>query len=73
MRKPLKASNFWHEPRESSLRWEGIIPALESAHAVIKAVQIARELGSSGVVLVNLSGRGDKDMNYAMELIGGGF
>jgi tryptophan synthase beta chain len=44
-------------------RLEGILPALESAHAVAYAEKVARELGPSGVVLVNLSGRGDKDVN----------
>ena len=43
-------------------RLEGIIPALESAHAVSHAVKLARELGPGGVILVNLSGRGDKDL-----------
>jgi len=42
---------------------EGILPALESAHAVAYAQRIAKELGPEGVVLVNLSGRGDKDVN----------
>jgi len=46
---------------------EGIIPALESAHAVIKAVEVARELGKDGIVVVNLSGRGDKDMEHVMK------
>ncbi|GAB6066434.1 tryptophan synthase subunit beta [Aquifex pyrophilus] len=45
---------------------EGIIPALESAHAVIKAVEIAKELGREGIVVINLSGRGDKDMEHVM-------
>jgi tryptophan synthase beta chain len=44
-------------------RLEGILPALESAHAVAYAERIAKELGPDGVVLVNLSGRGDKDVN----------
>ncbi|HEV8347519.1 MAG TPA: tryptophan synthase subunit beta [Vicinamibacterales bacterium] len=44
-------------------RLEGILPALESAHAVAYAQQVARALGPSGIVLVNLSGRGDKDVN----------
>ncbi len=48
---------------------EGIIPALESAHAVFKAVEVAKELGKGGVVVVNLSGRGDKDMNHVMNLL----
>ncbi len=47
-------------------RTEGIIPALESAHAVIKAVEIARQVGKEGIVVVNLSGRGDKDMEHVM-------
>ena len=42
---------------------EGIIPALESAHAVAYAMVRARELGSDKVLLVNLSGRGDKDLD----------
>ena len=41
---------------------EGIIPALESAHAIAYARKLAPELGSSAVLLVNLSGRGDKDV-----------
>ena len=43
-------------------REEGIIPALESAHAVAHAIRIAPWLGADEVVLVNLSGRGDKDV-----------
>jgi tryptophan synthase beta chain len=44
-------------------RLEGILPALESAHAVAYAQRLARELGPSAVILVNLSGRGDKDVH----------
>ncbi|HYV45520.1 MAG TPA: tryptophan synthase subunit beta [Myxococcaceae bacterium] len=47
-------------------RAEGIIPALESAHAVSEARKIARELGSGSVLLVNVSGRGDKDIHQVM-------
>ncbi len=43
-------------------REEGIIPALESAHAIAHAIRIAPWLGAEDVVLVNLSGRGDKDV-----------
>ncbi len=50
-------------------RLEGIIPALESAHAVIKAVELAKEVGKGGVVVVNLSGRGDKDVSHVMNYI----
>jgi tryptophan synthase beta chain len=43
-------------------RMEGILPALESAHAVAAALPLASELGPGAVLVVNLSGRGDKDM-----------
>ncbi len=43
-------------------RLEGILPALESAHAIAYAMRVANELGQSATVLVNLSGRGDKDV-----------
>jgi tryptophan synthase beta chain len=46
-------------------RTEGIIPAIESAHAVAGALPVASELGPDAVVVVNLSGRGDKDMHTA--------
>ena len=46
---------------------EGIIPALESAHAVAHAIKLAPELKSEQVVIVNLSGRGDKDVNTVRE------
>jgi tryptophan synthase beta chain len=44
-------------------RTEGIIPALETAHAVAAARRVARELGRDGLVVVNVSGRGDKDVD----------
>jgi tryptophan synthase beta chain len=46
-------------------RTEGIIPAIESAHALAGAAGVANELGSESVLLINLSGRGDKDMDTA--------
>ena len=46
-------------------RTEGIIPAIESAHALAGALQLGRELGPDAVILVNLSGRGDKDVETA--------
>jgi tryptophan synthase beta chain len=46
---------------------EGIIPALESAHAVAHAIKVAAELKSDKIVVVNLSGRGDKDVNTVQE------
>jgi tryptophan synthase beta chain len=46
---------------------EGIIPALESAHAIAHAVKITPELGSDRIMIVNLSGRGDKDVQSVRE------
>jgi tryptophan synthase beta chain len=46
-------------------RTEGIIPAIESAHALAGALRLGKELGPDAVLLVNLSGRGDKDMDTA--------
>jgi tryptophan synthase beta chain len=51
-------------------RTEGIIPAIESAHALAGALTVGRELGPEGVVLVNLSGRGDKDVDTAATWFG---
>jgi tryptophan synthase beta chain len=48
---------------------EGIIPALESAHAVAQAIKTARELSSDQILVVNLSGRGDKDVNSVREAL----
>ena len=54
-------------------RTEGIVPALESAHAVAEAMRMARTMGKDQVIMVNLSGRGDKDMGIlARELELGG-
>ncbi|GAA4366858.1 tryptophan synthase subunit beta [Agromyces bauzanensis] len=46
-------------------RTEGIIPAIESAHALAGTMELGRELGPDATILVNLSGRGDKDMDTA--------
>ena len=51
-------------------RMEGIMPALESAHAVAHAMKLAPSLSGDKVLLVNLSGRGDKDMNTVAERCG---
>lgn len=50
-------------------RLEGIIPALESAHAIYQAVEVAREMRPDEIVVVNLSGRGDKDVTEVMRLL----
>nr|WP_216852442.1 MULTISPECIES: tryptophan synthase subunit beta [Curtobacterium] len=49
---------------------EGIIPAIESSHALAGAMKLGKELGPEGVVLVNLSGRGDKDVASASRYFG---
>jgi tryptophan synthase beta chain len=51
-------------------RTEGIIPAIESAHALAGALDLGREVGPDGVILVNLSGRGDKDVATASQYFG---
>ncbi|MGO3886437.1 MAG: pyridoxal-phosphate dependent enzyme, partial [Mycetocola sp.] len=48
-------------------RTEGIIPAIESAHALAGAIRLGQELDKDSTILVSLSGRGDKDMNTAGE------
>ena len=49
---------------------EGIIPAIETAHALAGAMDIGKELGKDAVLLLNLSGRGDKDVQTAAEYFG---
>ena len=49
---------------------EGIIPALEPAHAIYYAARLARELSKDQIILVNLSGRGDKDMDIVAKALG---
>ncbi|QHC58512.1 tryptophan synthase subunit beta [Rathayibacter sp. VKM Ac-2760] len=51
-------------------RTEGIIPAIESAHALAGTLELGRELGPDATILVNLSGRGDKDMTTAARYFG---
>lgn len=51
-------------------RMEGIVPALESSHAVAHALRIAPQLPKDQTLLVNLSGRGDKDVDYVSEKLG---
>jgi tryptophan synthase beta chain len=51
-------------------RTEGIIPAIESAHALAGALDVGRELGPDSLIVVNLSGRGDKDVDTASKWFG---
>ncbi|MDM7890312.1 tryptophan synthase subunit beta [Curtobacterium caseinilyticum] len=51
-------------------RTEGILPAIESSHALAGAIKLGKELGPDGVVLVSLSGRGDKDVASASRYFG---
>ncbi|GAA4843807.1 tryptophan synthase subunit beta [Paenibacillus vulneris] len=52
-------------------RTEGIIPALESAHAIAQAMKVAPTMGKDEVIVVSLSGRGDKDVEAIMGYLGG--
>ena len=51
-------------------RKEGIIPALESSHAIAELIRVAPQLEKDSVVIVNLSGRGDKDVTQVAEILG---
>jgi tryptophan synthase beta chain len=51
-------------------RLEGIIPALESAHATAEAIQCAPKMPKESLIIVNLSGRGDKDVAQAADKLG---
>jgi tryptophan synthase beta chain len=53
-------------------RTEGIIPALESSHAVAHAIKIAPDMPRDSVMIVNLSGRGDKDVHTVADVVAGG-
>ena len=50
-------------------RMEGIIPALESAHAIAEARKLAPQMSRDSLMLINLSGRGDKDAPLAKDLL----
>jgi tryptophan synthase beta chain len=54
-------------------RCEGIIPALESAHAIAYTMKLAPTLAKDKIIVVNLSGRGDKDLGIIAEKTGGSF
>ena len=51
-------------------RLEGIIPALESSHAIAKLPEVAQEVGKDGIIVMTLSGRGDKDVNTVADALG---
>ncbi|PYV85974.1 MAG: tryptophan synthase subunit beta [Acidobacteria bacterium] len=57
------------EAFHSLSRLEGIIPALESAHAVAEAMRLAPRLGRDRIIVINLSGRGDKDVQTVSQLV----
>ncbi len=52
-------------------RMEGVIPALESTHALVEGIKQAKALGKGKIVVVNLSGRGDKDVQQVARMLGG--
>ena len=72
-----RAEYAWADDRaalaafETLARLEGIVPALESAHAVAHVAALGRELGPDGIIVVNLSGRGDKGVQSVANLPGG--
>jgi tryptophan synthase beta chain len=51
-------------------RLEGIIPALESTHALVEGVKRAKQMRQDEILLINLSGRGDKDVAQVAKLLG---
>jgi tryptophan synthase beta chain len=57
------------EAFQLTCKLEGIIPALESSHAIAHLSTLARELGPDKVIVLNLSGRGDKDVNTVQSLL----
>ena len=57
------------EAFQALCRLEGIIPALESSHALAYAMQAARKSSPDNMILVNLSGRGDKDLDMVLPLL----
>jgi tryptophan synthase beta chain len=72
----LKRAEYTHATDKEAMRAfrflsekEGIIPALESAHAVAHAMKLAPTLKKNRIVIVNLSGRGDKDVQQAAEIL----
>src|SRR5258708_6579001 len=58
------------EAFQTLARHEGILPALESAHAVYQAMRMAPRMSKRSTLIVNLSGRGDKDVNTVLERLG---
>lgn len=58
------------EAFQTCCRTEGIIPALESTHALVHTMKRARELGSGKIIIMNMSGRGDKDVEQVAALLG---
>lgn len=75
--KDIKRVNYEYATDKESIdaffefsRTEGIIPALESAHAIAFAIKLAKKLSAGKTILVNLSGRGDKDIDFVVENFG---
>lgn len=68
----LERASYYYATDEEALdafklisREEGIIPALESAHAVAHAIKLSKETNKEDIIIINISGRGDKDMEQA--------
>ena len=72
----LKRASYTHASDEEALHafqllceQEGIIPALESSHAVAHALKIAPSMSKEEIIIINLSGRGDKDLDTVLDEI----
>ena len=72
----LERAGYTYATDEEALRaftllseLEGIIPALESSHAVAEAIKRAPNMGPDQIIIVNLSGRGDKDLDTAIKAL----
>jgi tryptophan synthase beta subunit len=51
-------------------QYEGVIPALETSHAIYHAIRLAKDMGPGKNIVINMSGRGDKDMPQVARIMG---
>src|SRR3712207_8124716 len=68
IRRPPRSTLF---PYTTLFRSEGILPALETAHAIAQAAKLAPTMSKDQVIVINLSGRGDKDCQEVVRLLEG--
>lgn len=77
MLRDLKRASYTYATDEEALNAfkilsekEGIIPALESSHAVAYALKYAKKCGKEDIIIINISGRGDKDLETVSKVMG---